>query len=78
MCCDYSELNEAFPKNSYPLSEIDHMLEYLNGFKWKCFLDAYKGNHQILMSKEEEEEKIAFYTNHGTFCYRKMPFILKT
>ncbi|XP_023745788.1 uncharacterized protein LOC111893943 [Lactuca sativa] len=42
----------------------------------KCFLDAYKGYHQILMSKEDKE-KTAFYTDHGTFCYTKMPFGLK-
>ncbi|GJQ97239.1 reverse transcriptase domain-containing protein [Tanacetum coccineum] len=26
---------------------------------------------------EEDEEKTAFYTEHGTFCYEKMPFGLR-
>lgn len=26
---------------------------------------------------KDDEEKIAFYTDHGTFCYVKMPFRLK-
>ncbi|GKA83267.1 reverse transcriptase domain-containing protein [Tanacetum coccineum] len=42
----------------------------------KCFLDAYKGYHQIQMAKEDEE-KIAFITSQGIFCYTKMPFGLK-
>ncbi|GJS39514.1 reverse transcriptase domain-containing protein [Tanacetum coccineum] len=41
---------------------------------WRMY--AYKGYHQIQMS-EEDEEKTAFYTDQGTFCYTKMPFGLK-
>nr|GEU39948.1 hypothetical protein [Tanacetum cinerariifolium] len=33
------------------------MVESLSWFRLKCFLDAYKGYHQIQMAKEEEEEK---------------------
>ncbi|GJW61398.1 reverse transcriptase domain-containing protein [Tanacetum coccineum] len=48
----------------------------LVGFPFKCFLDAYKGYHQIQMA-EEDEEKTAFITNQGIFCYTKMPFGLR-
>lgn len=48
----------------------------LHIFKWKCFIDAYKSYHQILIS-EEDEEKIAFYTDHDMFSYKKMFFGLK-
>ncbi|GJX45200.1 reverse transcriptase domain-containing protein [Tanacetum coccineum] len=61
---------------SYPLPEIDQKTESLDGFKYKCFSDTYKGYHQIRMA-EEDEEKIAFYMEQGTFCYEKMPFGLK-
>ncbi|GKC46015.1 reverse transcriptase domain-containing protein, partial [Tanacetum coccineum] len=40
------------------------------------FLDVYKGYHQIQMV-EEDEEKTAFHTNQGVFCYTKMSFGLK-
>lgn len=46
------------------------------GYKFKCFLDAYKGYHQIQMA-EEDEEKTTFYTDFEIFCYKKMPFGLK-
>ncbi|GJS18579.1 reverse transcriptase domain-containing protein [Tanacetum coccineum] len=36
----------------------------------------YKGYHQIHMA-EEDEEKTAFYTPHGVYCYTKIPFGLK-
>nr|GEX29682.1 reverse transcriptase domain-containing protein [Tanacetum cinerariifolium] len=47
-----------------------------DGFRFKCFLDAYKGYHQIQMA-EEDEEKTTFYTDHENYCYAKMSFGLK-
>ncbi|GJS36643.1 reverse transcriptase domain-containing protein, partial [Tanacetum coccineum] len=60
----------------YPLPDMDQKIESLEGFKLKCFLDAYKGNHQIRIAREDEE-KTSFHTKQGTFCYEKMPFELK-
>ncbi|GJZ73307.1 reverse transcriptase domain-containing protein [Tanacetum coccineum] len=37
---------------------------------------VHAGYHQIQMA-EEDEEKTAFYTDQGTYCYTKMPFGLK-
>nr|GEV08698.1 reverse transcriptase domain-containing protein [Tanacetum cinerariifolium] len=41
-----------------------------------CFLDAYKGYHQIQLA-EVDEEKTTFHTGQGVYCYTKMPFGLK-
>ncbi|GJY61516.1 reverse transcriptase domain-containing protein [Tanacetum coccineum] len=76
MCIDFKNLNTACPKDYYPLPNIDCKVESVMGFKYKCFLDAYKGYHQIQMA-EEDEEKMAFYTDQGTYYYTKMPFGLK-
>ncbi|GJR30586.1 reverse transcriptase domain-containing protein [Tanacetum coccineum] len=76
MCVDFKDLNNACPKGCYPLPEIDWKIESLCGYPFKCFLDTYKGYHQIKMAKEDEE-KMAFTTNQGIFCYSKMPFGLK-
>ncbi|GJR01589.1 reverse transcriptase domain-containing protein [Tanacetum coccineum] len=76
MCVDFKDLNKACPKDGYPLPEIDWKVESLCGYPFKCFLDAYKGYHQIKMAKEDEE-KTAFITSQGIFCYSKMPFGLK-
>nr|GEY22372.1 reverse transcriptase domain-containing protein [Tanacetum cinerariifolium] len=37
---------------------------------------AYKGYHQIQLA-EVDEEKTAFHTGQGVYCYTKMPFGLK-
>ncbi|GKC37245.1 reverse transcriptase domain-containing protein [Tanacetum coccineum] len=76
MCVDFKDLNKACPKDGYPLPEIDWKVESLCGFPFKCFLDAYKGYHQIQIAKEDEE-KTAFITSQGIFCYTKMPFSLR-
>ncbi|GJU36167.1 reverse transcriptase domain-containing protein [Tanacetum coccineum] len=76
MCVDFKDLNNACPKDCYPLPEIDWKIESLCGYPFKCFLDAYKGYHQIKMAKEDEE-KTAFTTSQGIFCYSKMSFGLK-
>nr|GEZ79064.1 reverse transcriptase domain-containing protein [Tanacetum cinerariifolium] len=60
----------------YPLPEIDWKVKSLCGYPYKCFLDAYKGYHQIQMAAADEE-KTAFHTGHGVYCYTKMPFGLK-
>ena len=40
------------------------------------FLDAYRGYHQIAMHPEDQQ-KSAFLTPRGTYCYKVMPFGLK-
>nr|GEW34514.1 reverse transcriptase domain-containing protein [Tanacetum cinerariifolium] len=63
-------------KDCYPLLEIDWKVESLCGYPFKCFLDAYKGYHQIQLAKADEE-KTAFHTGQEVYCYTKMPFSLK-
>ncbi|GJS13673.1 reverse transcriptase domain-containing protein [Tanacetum coccineum] len=73
MCIDFKDLNKACPNDLYPLSEIDWKIESLMGFQYKCFLDAYKGYHQIQMTNKDEE-KTVFHTEEEVFCYTNMPF----
>nr|GEY65356.1 reverse transcriptase domain-containing protein [Tanacetum cinerariifolium] len=76
MCVDFTDLNRACPQDCYPLPEIDWKVESLCGYPFKCFLDAYKGYHQIQLA-DADEEKTAFHTGQGVYCYTKMPFGLK-
>ncbi|XP_027155690.1 uncharacterized protein LOC113780842 [Coffea eugenioides] len=76
MCVDFTDLNKACPKDCYPLPRIDALLDSAMGHEILCFLDAFKGYHQIGMS-EEDQEKTAFYTDKGVYCYTTMPFGLK-
>ncbi|GJZ45192.1 hypothetical protein Tco_0592788 [Tanacetum coccineum] len=61
MCVDFTNIYKACPKDCYPLPKIDWKVESLSGFQLKCFLDAYKGYHQMQMAKGNED-KTAFFT----------------
>nr|GEW51294.1 reverse transcriptase domain-containing protein [Tanacetum cinerariifolium] len=76
MCVNFKDMNKACPKDGYQLPEIDWKVESLCGYPFKCFLDAYKGYHQIKMAREYEE-KMMFITSQGIFCNLKVPFGLK-
>ncbi|GJT67861.1 reverse transcriptase domain-containing protein [Tanacetum coccineum] len=76
MCVDFKDLNKACPKDGYPLPEIDWKVEILLRMSPSNAFRCYKGYHQIQMA-EEDEEKTAFITNQGIFCYTKMPFGLR-
>ncbi|RDX85065.1 hypothetical protein CR513_33786, partial [Mucuna pruriens] len=76
MCIDYTDLNQACPKDSYPLPSIDRLVDGVSGYALLSFMDAYSGYNQIQMHPQDEE-KTAFIIDIGTFCYRVMPFGLK-
>jgi hypothetical protein len=73
---DFTSLNKAYPKDPYPLPRIDQIIDSTAGCDLLCFLDAFSGYYQIKMAREDEE-KIAFITPCGVYCYVCMPFGLK-
>ena len=76
MCVDFTALNKCCPKDHFPLPRIDQIIDSTAGCQRLSFLDAYSGNNQIKL-KVEDQEKTAFITPHGVFCYQTMPFGLK-
>ena len=76
MCVDSTDLNNTCPKDSFPLPRIDQLVDSTAGHKLLTFMDGFFGYNQIQMA-EEDQEKIAFITSQGLYCYRVMPFGLK-
>ena len=76
MCVDYTDLNKACPKDSFPLPKIDRLVDSKARHALMSFMDAYSGFHQIPMHKDDQE-KTAFITEKGLYCYQVMPFGLK-
>ncbi|PKA47761.1 RNA-directed DNA polymerase like [Apostasia shenzhenica] len=64
MCVDFRTLNQACPKDTYPLPRIDAMVDRTVRYEVMSFLDAFSGYHQIWMAKEDEE-KTAFVMPFG-------------
>ena len=76
MCVDFTDLNKACPKNSYPLPRIDRLVDSTAGHRLLSFMDAFSGYNQIRMD-ETDQEKTSFVTSQGLFCYKVILFGLK-
>ena len=76
VCVDYTDLNEACPKDSFPLSHIGQVVDATAEHKILLFLDAFSRYHQIPMHPPDAE-KTTFIIPHGLYCYDVMPFGLK-
>ena len=49
VCIDYTNLNKACPKDSYPMPNIDQLVDNSAGYQLLSFMDAYSGYNQIAM-----------------------------
>jgi len=76
MCVDYRNLNNACPKDTYPLPNIDRLVDGAADHKILSFLDAYSGNNQISMHPRDKE-KTSFMTADANYYYEVVPFGLK-
>ena len=73
MCVDYIDLNKACPADPFALPRIDQIIDATTGCERLSFLDVYSGYHEIKMAIKDQE-KTAFITPFGAFCYVSMPF----
>ena len=76
LCIDFTDINKACPKDSFPLPRIDLIVDATAGHELLSFMDAFSGYNQISMDPDDQE-KTSFVTAQGTYCYRVMPFGLK-
>ncbi|XP_072060304.1 uncharacterized protein [Arachis hypogaea] len=58
------------------LPNIDTLVDSAAAYRFLSFMDAYFGYNQIPMH-QPGEDKTAFITPGGTYCYKVMPFGLK-
>ena len=69
VCVDYTDLNDACPKDSFPLPRIDQIVDASAGHVMLSFLNTFSGYHQIPMHPPDAE-KTSFITPtpHGLYC----------
>jgi hypothetical protein len=73
MCIDYTNLNNACPKDPYPLPRIDQIVDSTSECDLLAFIDANSGFHQIKMARDDRKHT-AFVTVDGLSCYIVMPY----
>ena len=62
MCVNFIDLNHACPKDCFPLSRIDQLVDSTPGHELLTFMDAFSGYNEIRINKEDQE-KTAFVTS---------------
>ena len=76
LCIDFTDVNRACPKDSFPLPRIDLIVDATIGHELLSFMDVFLGYNQIRMDPSDQE-KTSFVIGQGMYCYQVMPFGLK-
>nr|XP_016504993.1 PREDICTED: uncharacterized protein LOC107822917 [Nicotiana tabacum] len=76
VCVDFRDLNNACPKEEFPLPIPELMIDATTGYEAMSFIDGSSGYNQIRMA-QKDEELTTFRTPKGIYCYKVMPFGLK-
>ena len=76
-CIDFSNLNKACPKDSFPLSRIEQLVDATVGHELLSFMDAYSEYNQIPIY-EANEEHTSFITDRGPTVIRQCHSPLRT
>ena len=53
VCVAFTDLNKACPKDSFPMPQIDQLVDAIVSHPQMSFLDAFQGYHQIPLALED-------------------------
>ena len=73
---DFRDLNDACPKDDFPLLVTELMIDATISHEALSFMDCTVGYKQIQMALKDQDA-MAFRTLKGIFCYKVIPFGLK-
>ena len=57
MCINYRDLNQACPKDNFPLPHIDTLIDYTVTNMCFSFMDGFSSYNQIKMAEEDKAKK---------------------
>ena len=77
MCVDFTDLNNACSKDSFPLPKIDQLVDSTTRHKLLTFMDAFSRYNQIQMT-EKDQEKTTFITSQWLYCYESCLSVRRT
>ncbi|CAL2260683.1 unnamed protein product [Prunus armeniaca] len=78
ICVDYRNLNEASPKNEYPMPIADMLVDGAARNQMLSFMDDNVGYNQIMVAEEDIHKTAFMCPGHiGAFEYTVMPFGLR-
>ena len=76
-CISYKGLNKVLAKDHFPIPKISEVLNFLSGNSIFSTIDCTASYWQLQLAPEDQE-KTAFQTRWGTYCWNRCPFGLST
>jgi len=76
MCVEFTDMNDACPKDLSFLPSIDALVDNASGCALLSFLDTYSRYNQVKMHLLDED-KTSFMGEMSNYCYKVMSFGLK-
>lgn len=70
MCVDFTDVNTMTPNDCFPFPSIEQLVDATLGLGVMSFMDVSSCYDQIWMHPRGEE-KMAFITEEGTYCYSR-------
>ena len=77
LCLDFRQLNKITIRQAYPLPNVEILLDTLHGSRYFSSIDLGIAYYQMELDAESQE-KTAFSTKSGQFCFTRMPFEIAT
>lgn len=78
LCFDGRKLNSVTKKDSYPLPQIERILQMLGNARFMSSVDLRSAFWQIPLSRESKEKTAFSIPGRGLFHFKVMPFGLST
>jgi len=73
LCLDFRKLNAITERQCFPMPNVEDLLDKLNGAGYFSTIDLGNAYYQVQLA-EESQEKTAFSTKEGQYCFTRMPF----
>lgn len=73
VCIDYQQLNKVTKKDPFPIPLTEDVLETMDGKEVYSFTNGFSGHNQVRIVLEDQS-KMTFVTEWGTYAYQVMPF----
>jgi len=56
VCIDFRDLNNATPKDEYPMPVAEMLVDSAAGFEYLSMLDDYSSYNQIFIAEEDQKQ----------------------
>jgi hypothetical protein len=76
VCVDYRDIHKACPKDNYPTTCVDQIVDDCAGSEIFSLIDGFFGYNQINILPVDQHKTTVIFP-WGSFTYQKLPFSLK-